>query len=411
MDVAPAQGATPLPLRRGLALILLSLVLSLPVAAALFCTWAMEWRWPRIATVQLQGSDLLAQQGESLPVKGQPSARQVHSAKGLPAVLLLRFGEPVEAATFSRLVLEAGTLEGKPMPTVYLLWVPEGERTMQRQSLTEGVVDLAALPKWRGKLREFGLAFDTPADAPLIVKGLRLEPAPLTLERLLDQLQEDARLNPGWTGRAINLGSVGADTALLATPAPLLGLWLLLASSVLLWIARQRGRRERLILLLALWLPGLLLLEARTQWTFWQRHLATEQRYAGQEGVEREAVGPDAANLRLASRIKALLGASPRRIVLLGNMQDTQDRYPLLRLQYHLLPHSTLTLGGAIKGMERLRPGELLLIRGPLPKGISFDVKTGQLSVPGGHALSARPVLRDHGVLLLEIMQDTEKRP
>ena len=79
MDVAPAQGATPLPLRRGLTLILLSLVLSLPVAAALFCTWAMEWRWPRIATVQLQGSDLLAQQGESLPVKGQPSARQVHS--------------------------------------------------------------------------------------------------------------------------------------------------------------------------------------------------------------------------------------------------------------------------------------------------------------------------------------------
>ena len=106
----------------------------------------------------------------------------------------------------------------------------------------------------------------------------------------------------------------------------------------------------------------------------WQKELSTqlsETRYlfAGKSQEQKRVDDVDGDIFEYARHLKTeVLGPPGTRLFILHDIQYRS--YPRLRLQYHLLPHTTFNFDRYPKG-EHLRKGDLILVMGAI-KGLRF---------------------------------------
>lgn len=313
---------------------------------------------------------------------------------GKPAMVMAAT-PPLEAGQFARFSWDIRGLE--PQQDLALIWVtnavPNKPRTRKitREERAVGLLQLGDDPTWRGQILKFGLLVAGKLPEPVLLKGLTLEreaPTPLTALR---SLVGDWTHQEPWTGRSINFHVGAAAKDQLLTPVLLVGLWVGLASLMLVLLNRLSSSRHLLVGLALLLLAGWLLLDLRWQWQLATRLGETYERYGHLTPDQRSSARPDAQVVTALDQLRKALPEEPTRIFLLS--KNPSD-YLSLRVRYHLLPLRVFA-SDHLPTPEHVQAGDHILVLAN-PEVVRFD-GTHKRLIDGEASLPVEPLGKVQG--------------
>ena len=314
--------------------------------------------------VRLTGTELqmASGQGELTP-NGLEIRQPGPDGRGAVQGLVQRM---VQAKLFRRLSWRVEGLE--PGSELRLIWVTLAEpRTLRERrlpSVSEGMVDLETEPYWQGRIAAIGLTVR--GSTPLVVRGLELRPAPLTVGELGRWAVDEWRAFEDWSQRSINYAS-GAPLDALFPPVLIVALWIGFSSVLYAGLNPPRRRPGALLPYATLFLLGWLLLDLRWQWELSGRLERTVERFAGKDMVDRRLADLDGEFYRFLREVRRRLPEKPVRLFIVSN-----DPAGFLagRARYHLLPHNGYM--GFSRPPETAQANDYVLILSPLP-GVRYD--------------------------------------
>ncbi len=313
---------------------------------------------------------------------------------GKPAMVMAAT-PPFEAGQFARFSWDIRGLE--PQQDLALIWVTNTDpnkpltRKITPEERAAGYLQLGDYPTWRGQILKFGLLVRGKLPEPVLLKGLTLEreaPTPLTALR---SLAGDWTHQEPWTGRSINFHVGAAAKDRLLTPVLLVGLWVGLASLLLVLLNRLSSSRHLLGGLALLFLAGWLLLDLRWQWQLATRLEETYERYGRLTPEQRPGARPDAQVVTALDHLVKALPEEPSRIFLLS--KNPSD-YLTLRVRYHLLPLRVFA-SDHLPNPKHVQAGDHFLVLAN-PEVVRFDGTHNHL-IDGEASLPVEPLGKVQG--------------
>lgn len=272
----------------------------------------------------------------------------------------------VRAKLFRRFSWQVDGLE--PGSELRLIWVTLAEpRTLRERRLppvSEGTVDLETEPHWQGRIAAIGLTVR--GSTPLVVRGLELRPAPLTVGELGRWAVDEWSAFEDWSQRSINYAS-GAPLDALFPPVLIVALWIGFSSVLYAGLNPPRRRPGALIPYAALFLLGWFLLDLRWQWELSGRLERTVERFAGKAMTDRRLADLDGEFYRFLLEVRRRLPEKPVRLFIVSN---DPPGFSAGRARYHLLPHNGYM--GFSRPPDTARVGDYVLLLTPLP-GVRYD--------------------------------------
>ncbi len=250
---------------------------------------------------------------------------------------------------------------------------------------SEGVVDLGAIPGWRGEITEIGFA-DYAAAQMVPPSRAQFQPFRIEAISLRERSWSDvfARLRLDWFGyqpwTLLSISALGPamETMPRSSLTKAIGcgvLLSLLAAGLILRPSRRRFLGVAVIALVAAWV----FLDLRWLADLLDKHEVIEMLYAGKSWDEREAIQPDEATYAAMTRVRELAQqrGSERVFVV------SDSRYTLLRMIYFLQPLNTASLVDVVSEAPAatLPQGALVAV---FESESAYDATSGLLDVAGG---------------------------
>ena len=277
------------------------------------------------------------------------------------------------ARPYGRLVWRIDGLDARQ--DARLIWQIQSDPSNARQlpirfdDLQRGVIGLRDQPDWQGYIVSLGLLVRGSFPQPLRVEHIELQPEALGVGALLDQAWQEWTTSEYWSQRSAHFIS-GAPYRALFHPVVMVAVWIGL--SVILYGGFQRlawpQRSWRLWPFATLFLIGWWMLDLRWQMDLAQRTMATYQRFAGKNNLEKQQAADDGELFNFLQKIRSYLPAQPVRIFIINNDEANRKllrNYMTARTRYHLQPHNSFAAVSDWSQLSQARPGDYILVLQP----------------------------------------------
>ena len=253
-------------------------------------------------------------------------------------------------------------------------------------------LEMAGDENWRGQIIGLALMVKGQLDAPIIVKGVSLQPASARIA--LARMVERWLIPEGWQATSINF--LDGDALEQDVPlAPAIAALVLLAVGLYLTLAKIKFVSLHAAVLWSMVFLGWFVLDARWQWNLFKQLDATQHQYAGKSWEEKHLAAEDGALFDFMRQVKAKLPAGTGRILYLSD-----DAFSRAKGAYYLYPHNVMASPNS-SGLSHLKSGDFIVLFGK--KDVQYDAARQSMVWEGVQPLRTDLLLSAAGNLLLKV--------